>query len=1000
MQPLTHPFRLAVVTGLLLILWPAASMASTNSAWSVHEWRTPDGLPNNDVTGLAQTGDGFLWLATSSQTALTRFDGAHFENIQLPRVMAKKDERTTALLQSRSGGLWVGMDHGAVIYFNGGPPEILTNNLPDESVLFLIETGPRTLWVVFRGGDVCRIENSKVTRFGPADGLPPRYQAWLATDLQDRLWFAKGIDAGIFENGSFKNLVRLPWPAGGIATASDGGIWISSNRHLFHCDIHGNLRDCGEFSSRPLHHSTPLLEDTRHAVWIGTGDQGLFRYDGSGFQNIPVSHHEILKLLEDREQNLWVGTRGEGLSRVHPLTVKLEGPESGLPSDPIQSICQAANGWLWAVAQDGSLLCQSNGIWSASSFQGGLGMPSCVSAGADGSVWVGTQSGLLDQWHGGQWTTFRQTDGLAGRLIHSVFVSSSGDVWLGEEDPETVQRFSDGKFYTFNVPDTLRVMRAIAEDCSGNIWIGSSAGNLLRITDGKIEDETAKTTTGQPIAIRCLHSTPDGALWIGYAGGGVGRLKDGHFKRISLVEGLSDANISQILTDNSGWMWFGADSGIFKARMRDLEDVAEGRAARAVCIRCGQDLPALQANFGRSLDALRSRDGRLWMPMLTALAVINPADIPEDESPANPLVEQILVDDSVFASYGGALPARAGIDLKDSGIQLRLAPGRHRLEFDFAALCLSGPDNFQFRYRLAGFDNRWIDAQAQSDAVYPQLSAGDYEFQVAACNGDGVWSGKNAAVAFSIAPFFWQTLWFRLVAVIAFTSAIAAIVRYVSHRRLRLRLALLEQQDALNKERMRIAKDLHDDLGTRLTKIVLLSGLAQRDQTAPHKLGEHLKKLTTAAHQVIGSLDETVWAVNPGNDTLPHLINYVGRFAVEFLKTAGIQCTVDLPECPPNRVVPAAMRHNLFLSVKEALNNVVRHANARAVHLRITATEEYLEMSIEDNGCGFGQPPHVDGADGLRNMRQRIEEIGGRFQLDSKPASGTKIVFTCPSNNK
>ncbi len=996
---LKHPFRLATVTGVLLILSVAASVASTNSVWSVHEWRTTDGLPNNDITGLAQTSDGFLWMATSSQTGLTRFDGVHFENIPLPRVMAEKNEKTTTLLQSRSGGLWVGMDHGAVVYFNGGTPEIFTNALPDESALSLIEQGHGILWVLFRGGDVCRIETNNVTHFGPGDGLPPRYQTWLTTDSQDHLWFAKSTYAGVFEDEHFKTLVRLPWAAGGIAPASDGGVWVGSNGHLFHCDMNGNLRDCGKFASQPFHHSTPLLEDARHAVWIGTGSQGLFCYDGSGFQNVAVSHHEILKLLEDREQNLWVGTRGEGLSRVHPLTVKLEGPESGLPSDPIQSLCQDTNGWLWAVAQNGSVLCQSNGIWNTPPFQEGMGTPSSVAAGADGSVWIGTQSGMLHRWQGGQLTTWRQSDGLAGRLIHSLFVANSGDVWVGEENPEAIQRFSGGKFYTFSVPEKLRVIRAMTEDSSGNIWIGSSAGTLLRIAGDKMDDETAQTT-GQPIAVRCLYPTPDGALWIGYAGGGVGRLKDGHFKRISAADGLSDGNISQILADGRGWMWFGADSGIFKARQQNLEDVAEGRAARVECIRCAQDLPALQANFGRSSDALRSRDGRLWMPMLTALAVINPVDISEDETPANPLVEQVLVDDAVFATYGGVVPAHDVVDLKTSGVKLRLAPGRHRLEFDFTALCFSTPGNVQFRYRLDGFDNRWIDAQTQPDAIYPQLTAGNYEFQVTACNSDGVWSGSDAGVAFVIAPFFWQTGWFRLTALIVFTSAIAAIVLYVSHRRLRLRLALLEQQNALNKERMRIAKDLHDDLGTRLTKVVLLSGLAQRDQTAPQKLGDHLRKLSTAAHQVIGSLDETVWAVNPGNDTLPHLINYTGRFAVEFLKTAEIQCTIDLPESPPDWVVPAAVRHNLFLSVKEALNNIVRHANARAVHLRITATEEFLEMSIEDNGCGFDQTPDVDGADGLRNMRQRIEEIGGRFQLESKPASGTKIVFTCPSNGK
>jgi signal transduction histidine kinase/ligand-binding sensor domain-containing protein len=994
--------KLAMMTGCLLILSPAAFGASTNSTWSIHNWRTSEGLPNNDLIGLAQTSDGFLWMATSSQTTLTRFDGVHFNNIAVPRVMATKTQKPTALLHSRSGGLWVGMDHGAVVYYNGGTPEIITNGVPDEIVQSLIEDGSGTLWILYRGGDVGRIEKNTVTRFGTADGLSARYQTWLAADIDGRLWFARSTQVGIFENGRFKTMAQLPWAAGGIAGASGGGVWIGANGHLFHCDSGGALRDCGAFASQPLHHPTPLLEDARHMVWIGTGNDGLFCYDGSGFQSVPVSRHEILSLFEDREQDLWVGTRGEGLSRVYPRTVELEGTESGLPSDPVQSLCQDTNGRLWASAENGSVVCQSNGMWNTPDFHGDhgdMGFSSCVAAGADGSVWIGTQSSLLHRWRGGQLTTFRKSDGLAGRLIHSVFVAKSGDVWLGEEDPEAIQRFRGGKFYTFNVAETLHVLRAIAQDSAGNIWIGSSSGELFRITNDQMDDETTRTMT-QPIAIRCLHPAPDGALWIGYAGGGVGRYKDGKFKRISIAEGLSDGYISQILTDGRGWMWFGADSGIFKARERDLQDVAEGRAQRVESIRCGQDLPALQANFGRSSNALLSRDGRLLMPMLTALAVIDPVDIPEDETPANPLVEQVLVDDTVIASYGGAVPPRSAIDLRSGGVELRLRPGHHRLEFNFTALCFSAPDNVQFRYRLDGFDNRWIDARTQHDAVYPQLSAGNYEFQVTACNCDGVWSGTNARVAFVIAPFFWQTWWFRLAAVVVFTAAVVTIVLYVSHRRLRLRLTLLEQQDALNRERMRIAKDLHDDLGTRLTKIVLLSGLAQRDQSALPKLGEHLRKLSSAAHQVINSLDETVWAVNPRNDTLPHLINYIGRFAVEFLKTAEIQCTVDLPECPPNWVVPAAVRHNLFLSVKEALNNIVRHANARAVQLRMTATEEFLELCIEDNGCGFGQTPDTNGGDGLRNMRQRIEEIGGRFKLDSRPASGTKIVFTCPSNGK
>ena len=176
-------------------------------------------------------------------------------------------------------------------------------------------------------------------------------------------------------------------------------------------------------------------------------------------------------------------------------------------------------------------------------------------------------------------------------------------------------------------------------------------------------------------------------------------------------------------------------------------------------------------------------------------------------------------------------------------------------------------------------------------------------------------------------------------------------MRYISFRRLRLKLQLLEQQAALDKERARIAKDLHDDLGTRLTKIVLLSGLAQRDRALPEKAVEHLRKLSTAARHVINALDETVWAVNPRNDTLAHLINYIGQFAVEFLKTAEIRCRIDLPERPPRCIVPAAARHNLFMAVKEALNNIVRHSNATEVNLRIAITPDWLEICVEDNGA-------------------------------------------------
>jgi signal transduction histidine kinase/ligand-binding sensor domain-containing protein len=987
-------FFRAITLGMFLAFMPVVANASTNSAWSVHVWQSSDGLPNNAITGISQSDDGFLWLSNPSHLAW--FDGVNFKGVPLRNFIPAIDQEPTTLLHTHSGDLWVGMNRGMVLRLSGETCEIFTNNLPPQYIQALAEDKDGAIWVSFRGGNVYRIKEGQVKRFTPTNGLPTGSECFFAQARDGTLWFGKGLQAGIFQDGTFKTRIQLASPVTGITPAFNGGVWLVSSNDLFYCDSEGKIRDCGKFCQPISTQRTPILEDTFHAVWIGTESLGLFRYDGSRFENVPVSNDEILSLFQDREKNLWVGTDGGGLDRITPRAMELEGQDDGLTSEVVRSVCQDSNGVVWAAAKDGAVVCQSNGAWHvAIPPHSPAGDAACVAAGPDGSLWIGSQSRTLNCLRDGKLTTLKQSDGLASRVVRCILVDKSGSVWLAEEYPNTIQRYRDGKFFTFNLSSDMRVLRPMVEDQAGNIWVGSSKGNLLRINGDQLTDETSLMTTNRPLAIRSLYVTPDNALWVGYAGAGVGRLKDGHFKRISTGEGLTDGYISEIVADNHGWVWFGADSGIFKVRLEELEKVADGKAARVDCVHY-KDFPSLQANFGNSPAALRSSDGRLWMPMLTALAVVDPNAIVEDETPANPVVEQISVDDAITGVYGNVTAGRNVIDLAKPGAELRLPPGHHRLEFDFAALSFTAPENIQFRYRLAGVDTHWIQVEDLHNAIYSQVAAGHYQFQVTACNSDGVWSPVTMSVAVSIAPFYWQTWWFR----VGVFLALVGLVRYISVWRFRVKLQMLEQQAALDKERMRIAKDLHDDLGTQLTRIVLLSGLAQRDQASSEKNTEHLKKLSAAAQQVINSLDETVWAVNPRNNTLPHLINYIGRFAIEFMKTAEIECHADLPERPPDCAIPAAVRHNLFLAVKEALNNVVRHANAGAVKLRITATEQMLEITIEDDGCGFAHVPEQDGADGLYNMRHRIEEIGGTFQLKSEPRSGTTIVFTSPCNGK
>jgi signal transduction histidine kinase len=269
-------------------------------------------------------------------------------------------------------------------------------------------------------------------------------------------------------------------------------------------------------------------------------------------------------------------------------------------------------------------------------------------------------------------------------------------------------------------------------------------------------------------------------------------------------------------------------------------------------------------------------------------------------------------------------------------------------------------------------------------------------FRVIARTTDGTWTKPGASLSLIVAPFFWQTWQFRGLMLAIFTASIIAAVRYVSFRRLRQRLVSLEQQAALHKERARIAKDIHDDLGANLTQIALLGELAHQDRAQPDKAGERMSRISGTARNAIKSLDEIVWAVNPRNDTLAHLIDYAGQFALDYLRMAHIRCRLDFPDQPPARELSTDLRHNLFLVIKEALHNVVKHSHATEAWLRTTATSEKLQIIIEDNGIGFEQAADNALADGLRNMRQRMADIGGEYVIESNRGQGTRIILTLP----
>lgn len=968
----------------ILLLGGVSARAATNSEWFTRVWQIDDGLLDNNVSSVVQGPDNYLWLATP--IGLMRFDGDSFSQFPTENFTGLAASHVRFMFCSRTGVLWMASDGGEVIGLNPDFSKTqFLKNLPTRVPQALTEDGDGSLWLGY-SDSVYRVRKGQPTAM---KGLPSGPFHSLKSDSAGNVWLAKGGQIDVFRDGRFCQIATVP----GLRqmTVTHTNVWFTTWTHLFTCDVNGVLQDCGPFQKRRAE-TRVLLQDQAGGVWIGTYGNGLFHYGKSTFERIETSHPSILSLAEDREGNIWAGTSGGGLDRITLSGVHLETMEDNQTPSQVQSICQDSCGTLWGAARNGNLVSRTGDRWKPAFTNAPFaGDVSCVAADRT-AVWIATWTSQLFRLVNTNYTIWETN--MTHSKVLGLFSASNGDLWIVGE--HALQCLHNHQLQEVKLPRQVQSIYAIAEDAAGNIWIGAN-GILVRFTGMKFAYETLRLyNSNRPIC--CLYGTDDGSLWIGSRGGGLMRFKDGRVSQIGPDQGLCDDYISQMTADGRGWIWFGANHGIFKIKQRELEQAMEDRnvVLRPIVYGKNEGLASQEAvssgNEPSTLPrAILSSDGRVWMLVHDGVVVGDPKNFPENTPPPFALLTGVMVDEQTIASYGGIGETQMVANLEKLKAPLRLAPSHHHLEFDFTAICFSDPNNVHFRYQLVGFDNGWIDAGTQRSVDYTRLTAGEYEFRVEACIGDGPWSEVPATVALIVVPFFWQTWWFRLGALLLFTLSVTAGVRYISFRRLHLKLRLMEQEAAVERERGRIARDIHDDLGNRLTKIQLLTGLAQKDRTTLDKALTHVRQISSVTLQATDALDEIVWAINPRNDTLPHLIDYLGQFAVEFLRTAGIRCRVDLPDHPAAKPVPAEIRHNLFLVLKESLNNVVRHANATEVFLAIRTEGESLSITVEDNGCGFNGEVRANGADGLENMRGRIKEIGGQFQVKSSPGTGTSI---------
>jgi signal transduction histidine kinase/ligand-binding sensor domain-containing protein len=994
----------ALLTGSHLRLSAASVAEVAEGEWLARTWQTDEGLPDNNITGLAQTADGYLWVATLG--GLMRFDGARFEEfftMHLPRVVNRNVRK---MYLDRRGALWLVMDRGAVIRVGAAAARVFDVNdgFPGSRVTVVAEDDEDGVWFV-AGNEVCRIRRDKVDRFGAEEGLPAGGNTWLATGGRGQLWFARGSQVGVFRDGRWLTLLTLDSGPVRLLAARAGGPWICTAAQVLKFIEGSAPQVLAQLPERVT--VRVMLEDNTGALWIGTGADGLLRLREKELVPLAVSHPEISALTEDREGNLWVGTAGGGLNLLRPRTMELITTKAGLPFESVRSVCQDAEGWVWAALQNGSLARGRGTQWQAVTSAEGWpgGDATCVAPARDGGVWIGTHGRGLQRWHAGKVLEWGRPEGLGSQNVRSLLQATNGALWVATDSPSRLYWFQDGAFHELPLPARVRAIRALAEGVSGTIWAGTSDGQILRVAGDTVVNEV-EAQAGPPYSVRCLHTTADGSLWIGYAGWGVGRWHDGHYARISTAQGLYDDYVSQMLSDGQGGLWLTGNHGLFKARLEELVAVAEGQREhlRSIAYGRSEGLPSLQPYCENSPAAWWSADGQLWFATRNGLLMVQPEKIRANPTPPPVLLNEVKVDDHRVALYDSQSPLRALdeaklTDLRPPGVELQLLPGHGKLEFAFTALSFNSPENVHFRYRLKGFDTEWMEAGTQRSAKYPRLPAGRYEFEVTACNEAGVWNETGFRLPFTVPPFFWQTWWFRLGALAAFTGSVAGLVRYFSFRRLQRELEQLARQAELQKERARIARDMHDEVGAKLSRLSLLSEMASQQPGLPPSARGDVREISETARDTIRSFEEIVWSVNPKNDSLADLVHYLCRFAEEFFEGSDVQCAFELPDQLPDAELPTELRHHVFLAAKEALNNAFKHAQARQVWVRLKLAGTGFEIEIEDDGQGFagaGPAGRVGTGNGLENMRERMRLVGGRLALQTQPGKGTRVTLQVP----
>ena len=970
---LRSPVRLALGTAVaaaLLVSPPARALDPDIAlgACTVESWGARKGLPSSYVRAIAQTADGYLWIA--GYGGVGRYDGSRIVSLPQPAPVAHTFDTITFKVD-QSGTLWLVSSKGTPVCVRDG----VTASCFAEGIA--IPDGERPVDVhPERDGTALLATRTGLYRYlpGPSPRLDPvpipdvARAVFIHRDLAGRLWL--GSESGLYQAEKDGRFVPVTLADGALRGAVRALFETRAGRLWFLVDS-GLVRVEGQEATRffppgetPLSGPSAVIEDGDGNVWIATRE-GLKRFrDGrwvtyTKADGLPDDF--ITALYEDREGSLWVGTRSGGIAQFTDRVVASRAGPPSLHDERWQSsISQDSSGAYWFGSRRG-LLRWKDGQERLFTERDGLPHPEvfAVASGRDGEIWVGTGRGFARLSDGGASGRI-EVPASWGEVVTAV--QPDGDViWLGSE--VNLLRFQGGKLESVG-QSPHGPIRHIETDQSGQLWIAANRG-VSRLEGGRL---VPVALPGGDYPARALFRDGDGRLWL-TTGTDIARLSPGPIRFLGPTVALGGRQLFQMIEDNHGAFWLGTSRGLLRIPKDRVLAVANGERTSIdpLSLETDDRRRDIIANNTRDPGTWKDSHGRLWFATDTGTLMIDPARLPVNAHPPPIRIDEASAD---------AQPLKRGV--------LNVVePGPGNLAFRFSAVTLLEPHKSLHRYRLEGFDQDWINAGAARAAHYTNIPPGTYRFRVQGSNADGMWNVAGDVIELRLRPHFYETTWFYGVVVLAAGLALVLLWRQRVRRLERDYLAALA-------ERSRVARELHDTLLQGMSAAALrLRGLARRLGADKAAAGE----LAAVDNLVVTALQETRQFLGGlrGQSGSSDLAAALGRLAHRLTEDRAIPCVVVVEG--EATALPDDVKGDLFRIAQEAIHNAVKHANPRRIEVKLRYEPEAAALTVADDGCGFDPAEAVGEAEGhfgLVGMRERADRVG-QFKLTSNPGQGTTV---------